>query len=165
MLDEPTALIDGYTSYFAFSRKRTGYSGVATFCKAEFTPFQAEEGLAGTLPSSKFQDSVCLTENLAQEFPAEELKNLDAEGRCVITVHKIKSEDEQSCENVAVINVYCPRGDPERPERIEYQLKFYKLLEMRARNLIFAGYSVIILGDVNCSHREIDHCDPYEVSL
>ena len=45
MLDEPTAFIDGYTSYFSFSRKKTGYSGVATFCKTDFTPIQAEEGL------------------------------------------------------------------------------------------------------------------------
>lgn len=27
MLDETTALIDGYTSYYSFSRKRSGYSG------------------------------------------------------------------------------------------------------------------------------------------
>ena len=40
---------------------------------------------------------------------------------------------------VAIINVYCPRADPERPERQEYQLKFYKLLEMRAINLIQEG--------------------------
>ena len=60
---------------------------------------------------------------------------------------------------LAVINVYCPqdRGG----ERLEYQLKFYKLLEMRAVNLIKAGVSVIILGDINCSHKEIDHCEPY----
>ncbi|CAL1548176.1 unnamed protein product [Lymnaea stagnalis] len=27
MLDEPTAIVDGYESYFSFSRKRSGYSG------------------------------------------------------------------------------------------------------------------------------------------
>ena len=32
---------------------------------------------------------------------------------------------------------------------------------MRAVNLIRAGVSVIILGDINCSHKEIDHCEPY----
>ena len=55
--------------------------------------------------------------------------------------------------------MYCPqdRGG----ERLEYQLKFYKLLEMRAVNLVKAGVSVIILGDINCSHKEIDHCEPY----
>ena len=30
MLDEPTAIVDGYESYFSFSRKRTGYSGKCT---------------------------------------------------------------------------------------------------------------------------------------
>jgi len=27
MLDEPTAIVDGYNSYFSFSKKRSGYSG------------------------------------------------------------------------------------------------------------------------------------------
>ena len=26
-LDEPTAIVEGYNSYFSFSRKRSGYSG------------------------------------------------------------------------------------------------------------------------------------------
>ena len=66
---------------------------------------------------------------------------------------------KDNVKKLAVINVYCPqdRGG----ERLEYQLKFYKLLEMRAVNLIKAGVSVIILGDINCSHKEIDHCEPY----
>ena len=58
MLDEPTALIDGYSSYFSFSRKKTGYSGVATYVKSAFMPIKAEEGLAGTLPSSKNPDCI-----------------------------------------------------------------------------------------------------------
>jgi len=160
MLDEPTAFIDGYTSYFAFSRKKTGYSGVATFCKTDFTPIQAEEGLGSTLPSSSNSDNIGYNENILQEFSLEELKSLDSEGRCVITQHQIHTEgDEDNVKKLAVINVYCPqdRGG----ERLEYQLKFYKLLEMRAVNLIKAGVSVIILGDINCSHKEIDHCEPY----
>ena len=27
MLDEPTAIVDGYEAYFSFSRKKSGYSG------------------------------------------------------------------------------------------------------------------------------------------
>lgn len=27
MLDEPTAIVEGYNSYFSFSKKRSGYSG------------------------------------------------------------------------------------------------------------------------------------------
>ena len=161
MLDEPTAFIDGYTSYFAFSRKRTGYSGVATYCKSEYLPIKAEEGLGGTLPSANNKDSVGHTEHLNVEFSYEELKSLDAEGRCVITVHKINILDE--VKNLVVFNLYCPRADPEKPERLIYKLQFYKLLEIRADNLRKAGYVVIILGDINTSHHKIDHCDPYEV--
>ena len=62
-----------------------------------------------------------------------------------------------------MINVYCPRADPERRDRLLYKMKFYKLLEMRAEALLGAGHSVIIVGDVNTSHKQIDHCDPYEV--
>jgi len=58
---------------------------------------------------------------------------------------------------VHLINVYCPRADPERPERLTFKLKFYQLLEMRAAALKQIGH-VIILGDINTSHREIDRC-------
>ena len=54
MLDPDLALLDGFSSYFSFSRRRTGYSGVATFCKdGVATPIRSEEGLAGTLESAK----------------------------------------------------------------------------------------------------------------
>lgn len=157
LLDEETALIDGYTSYFAFSRKRSGYSGVATFCNTSTTPIQAEEGLTSTLSKG---DEIGHSNHLQEEFSAEDLKNLDAEGRCILTMHEILIEN--SVKKVAVFNLYCPRADVDRPERIPFQLKFYKLVEIRAKNLIQNGYSVIILGDLNVSHKEIDHCDPYE---
>ena len=31
MLDESTAIVDGYNSYFSFSKKRSGYSGKFDF--------------------------------------------------------------------------------------------------------------------------------------
>ncbi|KAG9331159.1 hypothetical protein JZ751_019951 [Albula glossodonta] len=49
LLDERTAIVDGYNSYFSFSRGRSGYSGVATFCKDGAMPVAAEEGLTGLL--------------------------------------------------------------------------------------------------------------------
>ena len=61
---------------------------------------------------------------------------------------------------LAIINVYCPRADPELPEREVFKLKFYKLLELRAMALQDGGCHVIVLGDINTSHRRIDHCDP-----
>lgn len=79
---------------------------------------------------------------------------------------------------LAVINVYCPRVDRDKPERLTYKLNFYAALEKRARSFLARGWSVvrwfeissisfstsrvIILGDFNVSHRPIDTCDPGE---
>ena len=167
LLHEPTALIEGYTSYFSCCRKRSGYSGVATYCKNAFMPIKAEEGLAGTLVSPKAEDSVGCYDGIEEQFSVEDQKALDAEGRCVITLHEIKirgCEKEQK-RTAAIINLYCPRADPEKPERKRFKLQFYKLLELRADALRKAGHWVIIVGDINTSHRQIDHCDPYEVML
>jgi AP endonuclease-2 len=88
MLEEGYAILPDFSSYFSFSRKRTGYSGVATFCKKGFRPIAAEEGLGGTLPSAKGQDCIGGLQDLNLEFSSDELKSLDAEGRCVITRHR-----------------------------------------------------------------------------
>jgi hypothetical protein len=34
-----------------------------------------------------------------------------------------------------IINVYCPRADPERADRLRYKLHFYKALDIRANRL------------------------------
>ena len=46
MLEECHAILPDFTSYFAFSRKRSGYSGVATYCATDATPYDAKEGIA-----------------------------------------------------------------------------------------------------------------------
>ena len=37
---------------------------------------------------------------------------------------------------LTIINVYCPRSDPDRPERKAFKLDFYKALEERAGALV-----------------------------
>jgi len=64
--------------------------GVATYCKDAFTPFRAEEGLSGLFASSDAVDSVGCYGNIRAEFSKMELKELDYEGRAVITQHKIR---------------------------------------------------------------------------
>jgi exonuclease III len=159
MLEESAAVLDDFTSYFSFSRKRSGYSGVATYCRAKgATPNDSKEGLAGV--TAQYHDHDQGQTDIELEFSKEELKELDAEGRAVLTWHKL--EGANKC--LVVINVYCPRADPERADRLAFKLRFYKLLEMRSAALVRAGNHVVIVGDVNTSHRPIDHCDPYEVS-
>lgn len=156
MLTDCVALIPGFSSYYSFSRRRTGYSGVATYVRMNATPHQAEEGLCGTLDSPG--DRVGGTEALTQtgEFSPEELRELDSEGRCVLTRHSVKDGA-----SLVIINVYCPRADPDRADRATYKLHFYRALDVRAAALRRAGDRVVIVGDVNTSHREIDHCEPY----
>ncbi|MBN3306586.1 APEX2 lyase, partial [Amia calva] len=159
LLDERTAIVEGYSSYFSFSRGRSGYSGVATFCKDSATPFAAEEGLTGLLTNHGGAVG-CYGEQT--EFSNEELQALDSEGRAVVTQHRVTCADGGE-KTLAVLNVYCPRADPEKPERKLFKLRFYALLQTRAEAVLGAGHHVIVLGDVNTSHRPIDHCDPDDI--
>ncbi|KAL2104378.1 hypothetical protein ACEWY4_001246 [Coilia grayii] len=155
LLDARTAIIDGYNSYFSFSRGRSGYSGVATFCKDSATPFGAEEGLTGVL-TNHGEAVGCYGDQ--KELATEDLQLLDNEGRAVITQHQIMGPDGP--QTLSVLNVYCPRADPEKPGRKLFKLQFYQLLQARAEALLASGSHVIVLGDINTSHRPIDHCDP-----
>jgi len=158
MLEESVAVLPGFTSYFAFSRRRTGYSGVATFCRTDSTPLQAEEGITGIF---RVKDGLEDGDDVGKEFTNDELRRLDAEGRCVITRHRVFTKEGVE-KFLVLFNLYCPRADPERPERKQLQLKFYKALDIRANRLRERGDFVVIVGDINCSHRQIDHCDPGE---
>uniref|UniRef100_A0A3P9HFW6 DNA-(apurinic or apyrimidinic site) endonuclease n=1 Tax=Oryzias latipes TaxID=8090 RepID=A0A3P9HFW6_ORYLA len=160
LLDEGSAIVDGYNSYFSYSRGRSGYSGVATYCRDSATPLAAEEGLTGLLTN---HDGAVGCYGDQTGFSSEELQLLDNEGRAMITKHRIMCQDQEE-KTLAVINVYCPRADPEKPERKQFKLQFYKLLQHRAEAVLKAGSHVIVLGDVNTSHRPIDHCDPCETN-
>ncbi|XP_074060044.1 DNA-(apurinic or apyrimidinic site) endonuclease 2 isoform X1 [Macrotis lagotis] len=160
LLEEPLAIVEGYSSYFSFSRGRSGYSGVATFCKNSATPRAAEEGLTSLL--TNHQDTVGFYGN-TEEFTEDELRALDSEGRAVLTQHQIRTSDGEE-KTLTIINVYCPHADPEKPERLTYKLRFYRLLQLRAEALLQAGSHVIILGDVNTSHRPLDHCEPADLA-
>ena len=161
MLTESVSLLPGFTSYFSFSRRRTGYSGVATFCRGGVTPIQAEEGIAGSLgcPGDSLDtDLGCESSltNTCSEFNLESRRALDNEGRCVITRHKIEEG-----KFLSIFNLYCPRADPEREDRKRFKLQFYRAVDLRAAALRERGDSVVVLGDINTSHREEDHCEPY----
>ncbi|XP_052055296.1 DNA-(apurinic or apyrimidinic site) endonuclease 2-like [Apodemus sylvaticus] len=154
-LPEPLAVVEGYNSYFSFSRSRSGYSGVATFCKDTATPVAAEEGLSGQFAT--LNGHVGCYGNM-NEFTQEQLRALDSEGRAVLTQHKIYTQEGKE-KLLTLINVYCPHADPGNPERLTFKMHFYRLLQIRAEALLAAGSHVIILGDMNTAHRPIDHCD------
>ncbi|XP_029851599.3 DNA-(apurinic or apyrimidinic site) endonuclease 2 isoform X1 [Ixodes scapularis] len=157
VLEETSAIVEGYSAFFSFPRYQSGYSGVATFCKDAYRPFAAEEGLTELWTSSECPDSLgCYGDT--SDFDSKHISSVDGEGRTVLTLHHVRCGDK--VKRIAVINVYCPRADPEKPERGQIKLDFYELLKRRATTLLRNGIEVIILGDLNTSHRKIDHCDP-----
>lgn len=56
-------------------------------------------------------------------------------------------------------NVYFPNGKS-RPERLEYKMDFYKHFQKFTTSLLKKGKSVIVCGDVNTAHKEIDLARP-----
>ncbi|GIY03247.1 DNA-(apurinic or apyrimidinic site) endonuclease 2 [Caerostris extrusa] len=157
-IPENTALIEGYTSYFSYPRKHSGYSGVATYCKDTFVPEDAEEGLSSTVLTENYEP---LTHVLSfSEYFNNDAEKFDFEGRVIITYHLMKYEDQ--IQRLAIINVYCPHVDPEKPERYLYKMQFSLMLEAKLKELSETGCSVVILGDLNIAYSVIDHCQPCE---
>uniref|UniRef100_A0A7C9EMY0 Endonuclease/exonuclease/phosphatase domain-containing protein n=1 Tax=Opuntia streptacantha TaxID=393608 RepID=A0A7C9EMY0_OPUST len=156
---------EGYESFFSCTRTcgkgRSGYSGVATFCrvKAAFSsievalPVAAEEGFTGVLEGSRgtesrncyaFADAECL-----REFQTDDLLKIDGEGRCIITDHA----------HFVLFNIYGPRADPEDAERTEFKATFYKILQKRWELLQQQKRRIIVVGDLNIAPSAIDRCE------
>jgi len=74
---------------------------------------------------------------------------LDEEGRIVLTEHK----------DFYLFNVYFPNGG-RGEERLQYKMDFYKRFLELMNEYRAKGKSVIVCGDVNTAHNEIDLARP-----
>jgi AP endonuclease-2 len=160
-VEEWMAFVPNYSSYFSFPKHRTGYSGVVSYCEESIRPFGVEDSLIKWDEIiSESDESFELSNSFSESQTKSDLKNLDSEGRVIISKHLIQMSD--SLINLHIFNVYCPRADPERTDRKQFKLNFYKLLEEKAKYLIKKSKDnyVIIMGDINTSHKRIDNCDP-----
>uniref|UniRef100_T1J0E6 DNA-(apurinic or apyrimidinic site) endonuclease n=1 Tax=Strigamia maritima TaxID=126957 RepID=T1J0E6_STRMM len=146
-LDEETAILDG----------------VATICRNEFTPMAAEEGLSGVNYTfyANEKDVVGHYGDILDNWSKDELISLDSEGRSVVTKHRIKTHEGKD-EFLTIINVYCPHASVENGDRLKYKFQFFELLKQRAQLLIDNDSHVIILGDLNAIHKEIDSAHTIE---
>ena len=75
----------------------------------------------------------------------------DPEGRFIALYYK----------EFVLINCYFPNGGG-LPERLEYKLKFYKAFHEYVDKLVKKGIDVVICGDLNVAHNEIDIARPKE---
>lgn len=99
---------------------------MVTYCRSEVTPVAAEEGITGCCHDDKLSTIGCPISDMT----SEEAMSLDSEGRGVITEHL-----QGNGRKVVVINVYCPRVDPDNPERLPYKLSFISTLHRRCVSL------------------------------
>ncbi|MCB9259119.1 MAG: exodeoxyribonuclease III [Ignavibacteriales bacterium] len=81
------------------------------------------------------------------------VEEFDTEGRTLIAEYK----------NFVLYNIYYPNGKA-RADRLKYKLDFYEVFQKHAEELLKKGKKIIICGDVNTAHKEIDLARPKENS-
>jgi len=79
------------------------------------------------------------------------VKKFDAEGRTQLA----------DFGDFLLFNVYFPNGKSSR-ERLRYKMAFYDAFLKRVDKLKAAGESIVICGDVNTAHKEVDLARPKE---
>jgi len=77
------------------------------------------------------------------------IEKYDSEGRTIVL----------EFENFVLINIYYPNGKA-RQERLDYKMGFYNAFYEFANKLKDKGKSLVICGDVNTAHKEIDLARP-----
>ncbi|CAG8490370.1 13698_t:CDS:2 [Acaulospora morrowiae] len=150
-LESSMAIIPGYDAYFSFAKGKAAYSGVVTYVKnSSVRPISAEEGISGILdqPPKNMRPADEISTFDSFGCTPEELLNLDSEGRCIILDFKM----------FVLFNIYCPNNSG--PERRPFITQFQKVLQTRVEAMLRAGKQVIVMGDINVTHKEIDHCNP-----
>ncbi|OZJ05860.1 hypothetical protein BZG36_00866 [Bifiguratus adelaidae] len=141
------ALIPGFDAYMTFTKVKQGYSGVATYVRQPLMPIAAEEGITGIL-FDETKPNARRVGHYPEGYTDDDLLAIDSEGRCVIVEFDM----------FVLLNLYCPHESSE--ERLPYKLLFNAYMEKRVRLLLKAGKNVIVAGDINIAHLEIDHCEP-----
>lgn len=81
------------------------------------------------------------------------IPKFDDEGRIIVAEYK----------NFILINIYYPNGKA-REERLKYKMEFYDAFLEYADDLVKKGKKLVICGDVNTAHKEIDLARPKENS-
>jgi len=79
------------------------------------------------------------------------IDKFDKEGRIIITEYP----------SFTLFNIYFPNGK-QGEERLDYKLKFYDTFLAYADNLKAEGKNIVVCGDFNTAHKEIDLARPRE---
>ncbi|KTW30322.1 exodeoxyribonuclease III [Pneumocystis carinii B80] len=142
--------VSGYLSFYTFSRKRKGYSGVAIYVKESVCiPLKAEEGITGYLIHSKkgipyIECPKSISIGGYTEMSNQHALELDQEGRCIIL----------DMDFFVLFGIYCPFNS--NSERSKFRQSWIETLDRRIRNLRKMKRNIIIVGDINVVRDKID---------
>jgi exodeoxyribonuclease-3 len=128
--DEELTHPSGYFSHF-HSAQKPGYSGLAIYSRRE--PLDVREGIG------------------RDEF--------DAEGRWLEVDYQLSDFQKGSSSTITVINSYWPNSQRDHT-RLPFKLDFCSAAEKRLEDLRREGRQVVICGDFNIAHKEIDLKNP-----
>jgi exodeoxyribonuclease-3 len=81
------------------------------------------------------------------------IKKFDSEGRFIITEFN----------EFTLFNIYFPNGKAS-VERLQYKMDFYDSFLKHCNKLLKQGKKIVVCGDVNTAHKEIDLARPKENS-
>ncbi len=81
------------------------------------------------------------------------IKKFDSEGRFIVT----------EFDEFILFNIYFPNGKA-RAERLQYKMDFYDSFLKHCKKLLKRGKKIVVCGDVNTAHKEIDLARPKENS-
>lgn len=81
------------------------------------------------------------------------IKKFDSEGRFLIT----------EFDEFILFNIYFPNGKASK-ERLKYKMEFYDEFLKHCKKLLRQGKKIVVCGDVNTAHKEIDLARPKENS-
>ncbi len=90
-----------------------------------------------------------LSKELPQEVSTLGDPLFDSEGRVLIS----------RFDNLCVVNCYFPNSQSEG-KRLEYKLAFCQAIHSRCKELVSQGYDVVLCGDYNVAHEDIDLANP-----
>ncbi len=81
------------------------------------------------------------------------IKKFDSEGRFIVTEFM----------EFILFNIYFPNGKASK-ERLQYKMDFYDAFLKHCKKLLKQGKKIVVCGDVNTAHEEIDLARPKENS-
>lgn len=150
--------------------ERKGFAGWLDTSQAEIVGVQEVRALREQLPATAAEPAGWHT-----DFVAAERKGYSGVGLYARrTPDKIESSlgkpalDKEGRVQIArfgrlvVANVYFPNGNGKDRDnsRVPYKLRFYRTLFEKLERTRRAGYRILVMGDFNTAHREIDLARP-----